>query len=345
MRHWRRSPRAILALLAFLPLAAGCAAASRGAPFEAYQGYEQPASVSGVVTAYFLGASSILLKDDQTAILIDGFVSRARFSTVLFGRVRPDLVRIDTILKGLEIDSLAAVVTTHSDYDHAMDAPAFARRTGARLLGSRSSWWIGVGGGLDTRRMRVMRHGDTARVGRFELTFLRSAHGRPFIFPGRIKRPVHPPAWAGTWRSDTVYAVLVKHGNRRILINASAEFDSTALARDSLYADVVYLASSGLSRRRSEWVARYWRWMVHDRGACRVVLVHWDNFFRSLDRPLQPMGWPLDSFGESMERVLDQADRDSVDVQLPVFRRPADPFAGLEFPAEGRCRAPRPGRR
>lgn len=342
--RWRSS-RAVLALLALLPSASGCAAASRRPPLEVYSAYEQPASDSGAVTAYFLGTSSVLLKDDQTAILIDGFVSRARFSTVLFRRIRPDLVRIDTILESLGIDSIAAVITTHSDYDHAMDAPAFARRTGARLLGSRSSWWIGVGGGLDTRRMRVMRHGDTAQAGRFEVTFLRSAHGQPFLFPGRIKRPVHPPAWVAAWQSDTVYAVLVKHGDRSILINGTAAFDSTAFARNGVNADVVYLASSGLSRRRSEWVGRYWRWLVHDRGACRVILVHWDNFFRSLDQPLRPMGWPVDSFGKGMERVLDQADQDSVDVQLPVFKRPADPFAGLEFPARGPCRATHPGRR
>jgi L-ascorbate metabolism protein UlaG (beta-lactamase superfamily) len=173
----------------------------------------------------------------------------------------------------------------------------------------------------------------------FHLTFLRSRHGKPEFFPGKIARPFAAPAPANTWRSDTVYAVLIRHNGRTILFNASASFDPAALADTTLKADVVYFASTGLYRRPSRWVDSYWQTVVRDRGACRAILVHWDNFFRSLDEDLVPMRWPVDSFAKSMRRVLDRAATTGVDVRLPVVGQPTNPFAGLEFTPDGRCRA------
>lgn len=331
------------AVLALVPLAAGCAASAARPTHETLPRQAQASPTGSAVTAHFLGTSAILLRDRTTAILIDGFVSRPRFSTVLFGLIGPDTTRIATILDGLKLDSIAAVVASHSDYDHAMDAPEFARRTGARLLGSESTRQIGLGAGLDTSRLRVMRHGDTARFGEFHLTFLRSRHGKPNFFPGSIRAPLRPPSWAGAWRSDTVYAVLIRHGGRSILFNGSAGFDAAALHGQR--ADVVYLASSGLSKRRQRWVDSYWNSVVRDRGACRVILVHWDNFFRSLDEPLEPMPRPVDSFHESVRRVQVRAAADRVDVRIPELMVGTDPFAGLEFEPTRRCRAPGSGGR
>jgi L-ascorbate metabolism protein UlaG (beta-lactamase superfamily) len=321
--------------------AAGCMSSVVQPSNQPLPRYEETRS-GGSLTAYFLGTSSVLLRDGTTSILIDGFVSRPRFTSVLFGLIRPDTARIGSILKHLQVNSLAAVVTSHSDYDHAMDAPEFARRTGAPLLGSESTRQIGLGAGLNAGRLRVVRHGDTARFGEFHLTFLRSRHGKPNFFRGSVDAPLRPPSWAGAWRTDTVYALLIRHRDRTILFNGTAGFDAASLQGHR--ADVVYLASSGLAKRKQRWVDRYWNEVVRDRGACRVILVHWDNFFRSLDEPLEPMPPPLDSFAESVRRVQVRAAADSVDVRLPVLLQPADPFSGLEFQPGRRCRAPDAGR-
>lgn len=333
--------RALPALL--LLAGSGCVASTTRPARETVRDPAQAGSTRSPVTAHFLGTSAILLRDGATAILIDGFVSRPRFSTVLFGLIQPDTARISAVLDSLKLHAMSAVVTSHSDYDHAMDAPEFARRTGARLLGSESTRQIGLGAGLPESQLHVMRHGDTARFGEFHLTFLRSRHGKPNFFRGSVRAPLRPPSWAGAWRTDTVYAVLIRHRDRSILFNGSAGFDSTALHGQR--ADVVYLASSGLSRQKQRWVDSYWNNVVRDRGACRVILVHWDNFFRSLDDPLEPMPRPVDSFAESVRRVRVRAAADGVDVRLPELMEGTDPFAGLGFEPARRCRAPGSGGR
>ncbi len=58
-----------------------------------------------------------------------------------------------------------------------------------------------------------------------------------------------------------------------------------------------------------------------------MILVHWDDFTIGLDRPLRPMPNLADRFDLTMDRLLPLADRDGVEVVIPVAWEPTDPFA------------------
>jgi hypothetical protein len=64
-------------------------------------------------------------------------------------------------------------------------------------------------------------------------------------------------------------------------------------------------------------------------GAGRVILVHWDDFFVGLHRPLRPMPYFLDDLDATMRRLLPLARRDGVHVALPVAWHPSAPLASL----------------
>src|SRR5262249_46843822 len=100
-------------------------------------------------------------------ILSDGFVSRPKAAR-LAGTIGPDLSRIDGALKQLNLTTLDAVFTGHSHYDHALDAPVFAERTGAVLLGSASTWNIGWGWGLPPARLLAEHDGEMLCHGQLE---------------------------------------------------------------------------------------------------------------------------------------------------------------------------------
>jgi L-ascorbate metabolism protein UlaG (beta-lactamase superfamily) len=295
---------------------------------EPFRGYEQPPSSGGRVTAQFLGTSSILFRDSETAILSDGFVTRPGLASVLVGRVAPDTALVRRALDSLRVDSIAAIFTGHSHYDHAMDAPTFARRTGAILIGSPSTANIGRGGGLPERQLRVVRDGEALRFGKFTLTFIESRHARGERYRGTVDRPLAPPARAGAWRTGTTWSVLIEHHGRTLLVHGSANYKPGALR--GRHADVVYLGIGGLGKQPGGFVDAYWNEVVRTTGAKRVILVHWDDFFRTLDKPLRPMPYAMDSFTDSMRRILRRAAADSVEVLLPVLWQPTDPFAGLD---------------
>ncbi|MFJ8360916.1 MBL fold metallo-hydrolase [Streptomyces sp. NPDC093984] len=279
------------------------------------------------LTAHFLGASSVLLSDGETRLLMDGFVTRPRLLRVALGRIAPDRRLVRAAVERLGVDGLAAVVCAHSHYDHALDAPLWALETGAELVGSRSTANVGRGQGVPARSLRVVEDGDTLTYGGFDLTFLTSLHSPGDHYPGSIDRPLVPPARARAWKTGTVYSVLVAHPRGRLLLHASANHRPGALRGHR--ADVVYLGIGNLGKQPAAFLQAYWDEVVTTTGARRVVLVHWDDFFTGLGRPLRPLPYLFDDLDTTMSRLLPLARRDGVDVVLPAAWQPSDPFAGL----------------
>jgi L-ascorbate metabolism protein UlaG (beta-lactamase superfamily) len=118
----------------------------------------------------------------------------------------------------------------------------------------------------------------------------------------------------------------VRHARGQLLLHASAGFRRGAL--QGVRADVVYLGIGALARRRRAFREAYWDEVVRVTAARRVILVHWDNFFRPLSEPLRPMPWPLDNIPKTMNWMLRRGAADDIEVLLPVPFQPSDPFTG-----------------
>lgn len=292
-----------------------------------FQQYAERESKSGAVSAWFLGTTSLLLRDADTAILSDGFVTRPGLRKALFGRIAPDRERVRETMAKLDVTSLDAVFCGHSHYDHALDAPVFAQLTGAVLLGSSSTLNIGRGIGLPESKLLDAGGGGTFEFGKFALTFIQSTHSDPELFRGHVTAPLVPPKRQWKWKTGLTYSVLIRHEERAILLHGSAKYVPGALT--DVRADVVYLGIGSLGRKKDDFVDEYWREVVLGTGARRVILVHWDDFFTSLDEPLRPMRRPIDQVPQGIRHILRRAKDDDVEVLLPVAWQQTDPFAGL----------------
>ena len=311
-----------------LPLSGACHA-SHGVvleePMAGGLASQASADPAGGVTVSFFGTTSILVRDTSTAILIDPFVTRPR-PWQLAATIRPDRALVDAALKSLQAIPAAAVIASHTHYDHVMDAAVFAEKTGALLVGSGSAWNVGWGAGLAPERMRIVRNGDCLPFGAFQVTFLQSRHGRPELFPGTIDRPLEAPARVWHWKTGDVFSILLKHQAGSILVHPSAGYEPGALT--DVRADVVYLGVSGLGRASETFVGSYWHEVVRQTRARRIVLIHWDDFTRPLEEPLQPRR--SDRFDRMLDRVLDLACKEGVEVALPAVWTQTNPFAGLK---------------
>lgn len=268
----------------------------------------------------WLGVSTVLVDDGETALLTDGFFSRPGPLRVLAGRVRPDEARIAAELRAAGIDRLAAVFCVHSHYDHALDAATVARLTGARLYGSGSTRAIALGHGLPADRFHEVVAGEQVEVGRVRLTALPAAHTAGDLAPGRIDAPVPLAARARRYRTGECFSLHVRSGERACLVHASTGVVPGALAGHR--ADVVLLGIALLSRRDEAFRERYWQETVVATGARRVLPIHWDDFTRPLDRRLRPIPRPFDDVPAAMNWLRDRADADGVEYRLPVLRRP-----------------------
>ena len=122
---------------------------------------------SGKVRQVPLGPNSaphgVIQAKDGTAWITDGFFSRPGAWPTLSGRISPDGVAVAREFTRLGITRLAAVVPVHAHYDHALDAPLVAVRSGAQLIGSSSAIEAGRGFGLPEAALREVRPGDTMK--------------------------------------------------------------------------------------------------------------------------------------------------------------------------------------
>ncbi|MBW8751938.1 MAG: MBL fold metallo-hydrolase, partial [Propionibacteriales bacterium] len=250
--------------------------------------FDVPTAKDGALSVTFLGVSTLLLDDGQSAILTDGFFSRPSLGRVALRPIAPDAAAIDTCLRRAGIQRLEAVVPVHSHFDHALDSAVVAERTGAVLLGGESTANIGRGHGLPEDRIAVAIPGAAIALGAFTLTLVESHHCPPDRYPGTIDEPLLTPARAGAYRCGEAWSILVEHtGGRTALIQGSAGFVDGALAGRT--AEVAYLGVGQLGLQSEEYLTAYWDQTVRTVGARRAVLTHWDDFFRPLDRPLRAL--------------------------------------------------------
>ena len=281
------------------------------------------------LTVTWLGVSTLLIDDGSSALMTDGFFSRPSLARVGIGKVAPSPARVDGCLARVGVKRLAAVVPVHTHFDHALDSALVADRTGAQLVGGESAANVGRGYGLDDERLVVADSGVLIRLGHFDITLVKSQHSPPDRFPGTIDQPIVPPVKAAAYRCGEAWATLIHHrsSNRRILIQGSAGFVKGSLTGQ--HADVVYLGVGQLGVQPESYVVDYWTETVRAVGARRVVLVHWDDFFRPLSKPLRALPYVADDLDVSLRTLSGLAERDDVALDMPTVFRREDPWVGV----------------
>lgn len=290
----------------------------------------QPAAAHNLGVT-FVGVATLLVDDGRTA-MTDGFFSRPSLLKVGLGRIAPNDGRIDAALTRLRLYPqpsacrLAAVIPVHTHFDHAMDSAAVAQRTGAVLVGGESAANIGRGAGLPTNKINIVDPSQPVTYGDFTLTFVASEHCPPDRFPGTITAPVVPPVKAAAYKCGEAWSVLVEHtGGRTALIQGSAGFVPGSL--DGHRADVAYLGVGQLGVLDRDYITAYWRHTVEAVGARRVILVHWDDFFRPLDRPLRALPYLGDNLDVTIEVLGPLAQAQGVALRMPTVWQREDPWA------------------
>ncbi|OBK47200.1 MBL fold metallo-hydrolase [Mycobacterium sp. 1081908.1] len=278
------------------------------------------------LSATWMGVATLLLDDGSSALMTDGYFSRPSLARVAAGKVSPSPARVDGCLTRAKVSRLEAVIPVHTHIDHVLDSALVADRTGARLVGGESAANVGRGYGLAEDRIVVATSGEPIPLGAFEVTLVESHHCPPDRFPGTIDAPVTPPVRASAYRCGEAWSTLVHHrpSDRRVLIQGSAGFVTGALA--GRRAEVVYLSVGQLGLRPRSYLLDYWAETVRAVGARRVILIHWDDFFSPLSKPLRALPYAGDDLDVSI-RVLDGlATQDGVTLHMPTVWRRENPW-------------------
>ncbi|MDO4478604.1 MAG: MBL fold metallo-hydrolase [Lachnospiraceae bacterium] len=120
----------------------------------------------------FLGTTVLLFDDGVDQILFDAHLTRPSLPRFLFGNLQTDEALVERVLGRCPMDRLKGIFISHSHYDHALDMPYLAKRTGAAVFGSSSALNVARGGNVPEAQLHDYAGGiavtavdnDTARM-------------------------------------------------------------------------------------------------------------------------------------------------------------------------------------
>ena len=278
------------------------------------------------VTVTWLGVTTLLVDDNDTQILIDGWFTRPSVADHLIGEFSTDIANVNYVMAKFHIDRLAAIVPVHSHFDHAMDVGIVANRSSAVVLGSESTANIARGANLPVEQYQILANGESRKFGNFELTLIVSKHA-PLAgddstwMAGKIEEPLKQPARTSEWKEGQSYSILIAHPRGTVLIQGSAGFIKGNL--NSYSADVVMLGVGGLSTLGRDYATEYWHETVTAVEANRIYPLHYDDFTRPFGEVALPPR-SLDDVATTARWINDMAVSgdsfdDPPDIQLLPF--------------------------
>ncbi len=271
---------------------------------------QQQAQPSGpALRVRWLGTAGHVVSTDTTTVLIDPFLSRPSFRSLL-RPLAPDTSLFDRWLP----KRVDAVLLGHSHYDHLLDAPAIALARGARVVGSLSTAAFARASGVPESHIDVVPPGGACiTIGDMTITFVPSLHGRIAFgrvpFPGEVHVPPPLPVSFWKYRMGGAFGILIQAGARSLYHNGSADLVDAEL--EGLHADVLLV---GLAGRRG--THAYLDRLMGLLQPSVVVPTHHDAFFGALDlgERLLP-GIDLDGFYGTV-RLVDPKAR----IATPLYR-------------------------
>ncbi|MFJ9110247.1 MBL fold metallo-hydrolase [Streptomyces sp. NPDC102283] len=250
------------------------AAANHGAP------------TAGSASFRWLGTSGWRIDIGGRTVLFDPYITR--FKTGLFdGGLKPDTkLRSDHGLVREHVGSPEIVLVSHSHWDHVADVPHIAKSTGARIVGTETTFHLLVAFGVDPDQISVVKGGEVLDFDGITVQIVSSLHSRnkrhTYFAPGTLNAPpaAAPRTISDLPEGDTLaFQVTVGSGGPSAFLMGASDFSEQAVRGLSPDLAMVAVPSSAAT-------FRYTSRLLHALDSPGVVVpVHWDNFEEPLSEP------------------------------------------------------------
>ena len=243
-------------------------------------------SERGVVQLRYLGTAGWEITDGRTVVLVDPYLSRLRRVTPndtvdpadarpLFDNAAIARIRHGDHRRANHARRLCTIAHTH--YDHALDAPYIASKTGATIIGTESTYHFARTQGVSADKLIVVRGGEDYAFEGLSVRVIRqpprrssagaeppadpSASLPPAVFP----RDAKPPFRMGDLLIEGGTLVyLIRLGGREILAFGSMNYIEREI--EGLRPDVALIGA--MPERREEYIS------VTPPGSCGPWAIH-----------------------------------------------------------------------
>lgn len=271
----------------------------------------RPAGLPDGLEVEWLGVSGYRLTYEGQTIFVDPYLSRAPLRNLLLRRpTLPDPAALDRFVRAPA--EVAGVLVGHTHFDHAVDAPAIARRFGCSAYGSDSLVTLMGLHGLAEQTVEVEPY-RTYELGPFEVAFTPSVHSKLLLglavpYDGDLTCEHLDGLSPNAYRCGQVWGISIRVAGLLLYHQGSANLIDDAVRE----ADVdVFLA--GIAGRN--FTSDYWRRILPLLNPHTVVPTHYDNFFR-------PLGGRMEFIGNAqLSRLPEEIGTVSADIELAALPR------------------------
>ena len=255
------------------------------------------------------GAAAWSITHGRTRILVDPFFSRIRYADKGFGTSTPPaapgdarpifgpndtLTPDDATLRLIDehVPQADFILTSHSHFNHCMDMPYIAKKTGATVLGTESTANIARAHGVPEAQVITVKGGEDFEFGSFSVKVIPSLHSalssKHYFDSGVVPRDVRAPMRLVEYVEGNTLSYFIRLGKHRIIVFCSMNYIERELVGLAPTAALIPAAKARLE------IHDYTGRLLRTLGLPPVVIAtHWDV-----------QSWP---YGASQESAYAQA--------------------------------------
>jgi L-ascorbate metabolism protein UlaG (beta-lactamase superfamily) len=243
------------------------------------------------VSLAYLGTAGWRITNGKTVILIDPYLTRAKYPSPNDG-VAPDdprpLVNVNSMVEpdsaaiDAHIQKADFIFLTHTHPDHSLDMPYIARKTGARVIGTESTANVARAYDVPESQIEVVKGGEDLKFEGFSVRVIHSVHGifrkpapgqtspaPPPVVPAGLKAPLR----FGQHLEGGTLAYLIEIGGHRIIVFGSMNYIESELT--GLRPDVALIGAMPERNNIDDYTPRLMRVLGNPP---LVIPTHWDRF-------------------------------------------------------------------
>jgi L-ascorbate metabolism protein UlaG (beta-lactamase superfamily) len=230
----------------------------------------------------WLGVSGYVITYEGVSIYVDPYVSRVPLRALFSRRPQmPDEALIDRYAQAP--GRVEAILVGHTHFDHAVDAPALARRHAAKAYGGSSLVQLMRLHGLEHLAVDVTPHAPY-ELGPFVVRFVPSRHskllfGRKVPMDGELTCDHLDGLKPRAYRCGQVWGIEIQVAGITLFHQGSCDLDD-----DELTPRAVDVFLAGIAGRSV--TPRYWERVLSRLDPRIVVPTHYDDFFAPLGQRL-----------------------------------------------------------
>lgn len=264
----------------------------------------------------WLTVASLVLDDGETQIMFDPMFTRAGVGHWLgISKFKSDEALVQQVLKEQGLDRLEGVFSSHSHYDHVVDAPIVALQTGATFFVDQNSEIIARAYKNKDIKTQRFQNLEKIQIGKFSIRMILRKHSPiRLLHIDWLSGPVSKNfdfSFYDYHVGDTWF-YLIEHPEGKILVDQGSE---PYLKELKPYAEKVDVVIQGIANRSSD--DAILEGYLNSLNPQVFIPIHFDNFFFGFKSAKEVSYLPGVRMDDIMEKVRGKFSK--IDIREPKY--------------------------